>query len=988
MPDQLPPAMPQPIRVLIVEDSEHDARLLVRELTKGGFKVAWTRVASEEQMRSSLESSEWDLVISDYSIPGFGGMEALSLHQQLRLDIPFIVVSGTVGEDVAVGCMREGAHDYLMKDQLTRLCEAVRRELREADMRRTHREASTALARSEERLGLVWENVEAGIILVDAATRDVIDINPVAAAMIGSPRGDIVGRQCHEFICPAERCKCPVLDLGQTVDRSERQLVRVDGSSLPVVKSVTPIELDGRQVLLESFVDIAKLREAQKALRVTQFVTDHAVEAVYWMGPDAQFLYVNDTACRCLGYSRDELLTMTVHDIDPNFPKEAWQQHWAELREKGSMVVESVHRAKDGREFPVEISLSYQVSEGEARNCAFARDITERRQAEARRALEARVLETLNGSNGWQNLLRDLLAGIKEFTEFDAVGLRLRDADDYPYYEYNGFSEDFVIGERYLCARDDAGEIVRDASGDPCLECMCGNVIRGRTDATLPCFTDAGSFWTNSTSALLGEGNTLNCQGRMRNECSAAGYESVTLIPLRSGDETIGLLQLNDRRPDRFTPDLIRFFEEIGHSIGIACTRRAMHEALEESERRLTTLLGNLPGMAYRCLNEPDRPMEFVSGGGMALTGYTPDELTDTEHPAYGELIHPEDRQRVWDTVQDALSQGQTFAVEYRLSDRQGAERWAWEQGQAVGEDSDGTVVMEGVIHDITERKRAEEHRRTAEAQLRQSQRLESIGTLAGGVAHEINNPINGIMNYAQLIRDELGQEPGELGEFACEIVHETERVAAIVKSLLQFARHDKRSHSPARVCDIVEGTSSLIRTVMRHDQITLSIDVPDSLPEIRCRSQQIQQVVMNLLTNARDALNDKYEGYDENKVIEVKALLLAQGRPKRFPCRRLAPDAKASDVRESPPALRSGDAVPPMIRITVADRGTGIPDRVRERMFDPFFTTKARDKGTGLGLAISHGIVKDHGGDMSVESKPGEYTRFHVDLPAAQPSS
>ncbi len=256
-----------------------------------------------------------------------------------------------------------------------------------------------------------------------------------------------------------------------------------------------------------------------------------------------------------------------------------------------------------------------------------------------------------------------------------------------------------------------------------------------------------------------------------------------------------------------------------------------------------------------------------------------------------------------------------------------------------------GAVVVE-----TTELKRAEEERTSLEAHLRQQQKLESIGTLAGGVAHEINNPINGIMNYAQLIRDRLDPE-SPLREYAGEIVRESERVARIVLNLLTFARQDKEPHSPANISDNVNDTLSLIRTIIRGDQITLKVEVPDDLPKIKCRSQQIQQVLMNLLTNARDALNMRYPGHDPNKIMKVTA------------------KAFEKEGRQ-------------WIRTTVEDHGAGIPDEIQGRLFDPFFTTKDRTKGTGLGLSISHGIVQDHHGELSFECEAGQYTRFHLDLP------
>lgn len=246
-------------------------------------------------------------------------------------------------------------------------------------------------------------------------------------------------------------------------------------------------------------------------------------------------------------------------------------------------------------------------------------------------------------------------------------------------------------------------------------------------------------------------------------------------------------------------------------------------------------------------------------------------------------------------------------------------------------------------IRDITTTRQLEE-------KLVQAQKIESIGTLAGGVAHEINNPINGIMNYAQLIvdRSDKGHPAVDL---AAEIIHETERVAGIVRNLLTFARHEKQSHSPAFVSDIVSSVLSLIQAVMRHDQIDLRIDIPEDLPSIKCRSQQIQQVLMNLLTNARDALNEKYPRYDAEKVLRVSAQLVDK-QSGRF------------------------------IRTTVEDSGTGIAAEIRDRIFDPFFTTKPKGTGTGLGLSISYGIVKGHKGELTVESEPGKYARFHIDLP------
>ena len=235
------------------------------------------------------------------------------------------------------------------------------------------------------------------------------------------------------------------------------------------------------------------------------------------------------------------------------------------------------------------------------------------------------------------------------------------------------------------------------------------------------------------------------------------------------------------------------------------------------------------------------------------------------------------------------------------------------------------------------------------EASIRNKQKLESIGTLASGIAHEINNPLNGIMNYGQLILDSKDKEK-EVDAYANEIINETKRIAEVTKSLLQFSRQEKRGYSRAKIKDIIDRTLALIDVVLKRDQIKLSVHIPEKIPDIHCRYQQIQQVLLNILANARDSLNEKYPDYNENKQINIS-------------CK---------------PLLRGGKRY---VRITVEDTGTGISRAVQEKMYDPFFSTHPKDKRTGLGLSISYGIVEEHRGMLTYQTKPGQFTRFHIDL-------
>ena len=876
----------QLLRILVVEDGDRDADVIHRELCRAQIMFTSRVVRCREDYLRQLDAFEPDLILSDYAMPQFTGMDALELRKEFCPDIPFIIVTRGINEETAVECMQAGADDYVTTGHLARLGQAVRRALeqkrlrdQQAECERTREQAEEALRHREAYLCRIWENVEVGIMLVDADTREIVDLNPVAAALVGAPCGEIVGKQCHAVVCPAARDKCPILDLGQCVDRAERQLRRIDGTTVPIAKSVAPLRVGGRDLLLESFVDITELKEAEEKLRFTQFVTDHAGDAVYWTGSDARLLYVNETACRALGYTRDELLGMTVHDIDPNFPAEVWPQHWRQLQERGSMVIESTHRARDGHEFPVEISLSYQALGGEERNCAFARDITERKQAQSKLEEQERYFRSL-----MHGIHEDIMVIDRDYVITDVNNFLVRTL---------GRPRDEVIGRH------------------------CYEVCHGRSE---PC---AGRLDTCGLREVSRTGEPSNCRHIHIRSDGSEVHVDIVFSPMKdaagSVTHVVGAMR-----------DVTKLMEA--------------HERLRKSETRHRALFESSRD-AIMTLEPPT--WRFTSGNPATVDVFRArdeDAFTSRAPWEFSPVWQPDGRrseEKAKEMIETAMCEGHHF--------------FEWRHKRLDGEEFPATVLLTRIeLGDQTFLQatvRDETERLSLEAQVRQSQKLESIGTLAGGVAHEINNPINGIMNYAQLIKDVLGAQNETVAEYAGEIILETERIATLVKNLLQFARHDRQSHSPALVADIVEASSSLVRTVMRHDRITFAVEVPEDLPRIKCRSQQIQQVMMNLLTNARDALSEKYPGYDENKLIRVTAEQFSRNQ------------------RE-------------WIRVTVEDRGPGIPDNVRESIFDPFYTTKDRTLGTGLGLSISHGIVKDHGGELTVECEPGEWTKFHVDLP------
>ena len=247
-------------------------------------------------------------------------------------------------------------------------------------------------------------------------------------------------------------------------------------------------------------------------------------------------------------------------------------------------------------------------------------------------------------------------------------------------------------------------------------------------------------------------------------------------------------------------------------------------------------------------------------------------------------------------------------------------------------------------LRDITEM-------RASRAAAIRAEQLAGVGELAAGVAHEINNPINGIINYAQmLINSTRGSlKVGDIGE---RIVKEGDRVARIVASLLSFARRGSDLKVLTSIDEILSESLTLVGTQIRKDSISLDVDVAHDLPPVNCIPQEIQQVFLNILNNARFALNASY---------------LENGRPKKLAIFAIL-------------QKREDDWV---IRISFRDSGTGIAPDIVDKVMSPFFSTKPRGKGTGLGLSISQDIVHAHGGDLTIESADGEFTTVSVELPA-----
>jgi PAS domain S-box-containing protein len=269
--------MSTPLRALVVEDSEDDCLLLKNMLARGGYEVTCQRVETAETMSAALADGQWDIVISDHRMPQFSSLAALKLYKEREGNIPFIVVSGSIGEELAVTAMKAGAHDYIMKDNLTRLVPAVERELREAESRRQRRCAEQALEQSLRRTKSVLEAAGEGICGLDAS--GIINfINPRGAKLVGWEAGELIGKSLHETIhhrradrtpFPESECSlCATLRDGLAHWVDDEVFWRKDGSAVPIEYACMPMQEGNRMVgAVLTFQDITERKDAEAALR-------------------------------------------------------------------------------------------------------------------------------------------------------------------------------------------------------------------------------------------------------------------------------------------------------------------------------------------------------------------------------------------------------------------------------------------------------------------------------------------------------------------------------------------------------------------------------------------------------------------------------------------------------------------------------------------------------------------------------------------------
>lgn len=392
------------LRVLIIEDNETDAALVLRHITRSGFQITSLRVETRLQMQDALKNETWDLIISDFSLPQFDASGALKVLQETGLDIPFIVVSGNIGEETAVALMKAGADDYLMKDKLTRLVPAIQRELADAKGRREQRKAEMLLRESEIKYRKIFENIQDVFYQVDASGI-LTDISPSIIRYSGYSREELIGRQVEELYFNPDDRKIIHKFLHENVDvfdydvRLKSKTGEIKWASLNahlvVDENGTPAGIEG------SLRDVSQRRQTESALKIseTKFraIFENSVDAI-GVSLNGIHVFVNPAYVSLFGYAnQEELLQKSIIECIATGERQKILE-FVRLRsnqQKAPTHYQTRGFRKDGCEFDMDVNVSMYEQDGEFYTLVIIRDITAHKKAEDALSLKEQQLSTL-----------------------------------------------------------------------------------------------------------------------------------------------------------------------------------------------------------------------------------------------------------------------------------------------------------------------------------------------------------------------------------------------------------------------------------------------------------------------------------------------------------------------------------------------------------------------------------------------------------------
>ncbi len=912
--------MKKPLRVLMIEDSEDDALLLERELRKGAYDLVCERVETEAAMRAALDRGPWDLVLSDHWLPLFSGPAALGVLRASGLDLPFIIVSGTIGEEQAVSAMKAGAHDYLLKGKLARLVPAVERELGEAEERRGRKRAEAALRENEEEFRAMFEVASIGMGQADVRTGQWLRVNEKLCAITGYTAEELLRKRVSDLTHPEDQARdwelLQRVVRGETPDyRLEKRYIRKDGTVAWVNVNMTVLRDAAGQALrtMAAIEDITERKRVEVQVRLQTAALEASANAILITDRAGAIQWINPAWTALTGYSWAEAMGHNPRLLKSGVQDDAfYQKLWQTILAGEVWVGEVVNQRKDGSRYVEEETITpvLDVSGEITHFIGIKQDVSARKHAEAIRDTFHSLSSRLSEASTPLEVARSIFTVADRLWQWDAG-------------TFDVCSPDADVVETVLCVDIVAGERRE----------VPPTGTRGRTTPRLRRIMAQGAQLTlrPQPSATVSDSLRFGDTSRLS--------ASLINVPIRRQGKAVGVLSLQSYAPNAFSEPDLQILQDLADHCGGALERIQAQQEQALLNHTIRASLNEIYLFDAAALR-----FRFVNDGALANLGYSLEQIRQLTPLD----LKPEFTAESFEQLLQPLRQGDKVVQVFQTVHRRADGRDYPVEGHLQFFEHDGDPVFLAVIQDITERKQLE-------AQLRQAQKMDGIGQLAGGVAHDFNNLLAVMRGNADLLLMEEEQNAPQTNECLKHIAAAAERAASLTRQLLIFSRKQAMQSEPLALNELVQNLIKMLKRVIRED-IRLECRYAERLPFVQADPGMLEQVLLNLVVNARDAMPGGGQ-----LLITTKGVTL---------------DAAYAQMN---PEARAGE----FVCLSVSDTGTGIAPEHLGRIFEPFFTTKEPGKGTGLGLATVYGIVKQHQGWVEVSSRVGEATTFQILLPA-----
>jgi two-component system NtrC family sensor kinase len=550
------------------------------------------------------------------------------------------------------------------------------------------------------------------------------------------------------------------------------------------------------------------------------------------------------------------------------------------------------------------------------------------------RALSHRILYYANLGLPRIDFAREVLKMLTDFSGCDVLELRLKRSDKYFLCQARRDEKPWFLLKQLPCSQTEEGKMIPCSQDDSATESLCRDIILGHIDHSLPYFTKNGGFWAGEIADIPIKPSKTDLYSEVGDSHLGGDYHSLAIFPLVVDENIIGLLQLKSELKNYFTREEIEFYEGLAQMLGVAMAHRSAQVSLRERIKELTCLYG-----IAQLTAQPEISLEKILRGIVELLppAWLYPEVASAriilDGRSYTTQSFQQGRQK---QSADIVVKGeQRGVVEVSYTE----DKPELDEGPFLREERSLIDAIAREVTVIIERRQAEEDKSKLQDQLRHADRLATIGQLAAGVAHELNEPLGNILGFAQLAKKCPGlpkQAEQDIEKAVMASLHARE----VVKKLMLFARRMPPKKTQVNLNQLVEEGLYFLESRCSKEGIELVRSLSADLAEIIADPGQLTQVLVNLIVNAVQAMPDGGR-------LTVSTL--------------------------------AGDGY---VSLVVEDTGSGMNQEVVKKIFIPFFTTKDVDQGTGLGLAVVHGIVTSHGGSIKVESKVGQGTRFEIKLP------